>query len=211
MLKWQGQATSQRSEQPQRWWKDQPVFQALIPRAMSKSFQESHRTAPVSFRVVCKTFLEAWQELSFQGREKAGFLHLGTTLREGQNAAVSQWATDRTVFSWPQPFSRCCHCCRQERTCSGLGQPTSLLTLCPRAERAGDHGIPTRAACAVQAEKCWFGSAPSYSPNPLLTPSQPIFGCFPWSRHCFPTAPFQKELKEMSSVAFFLVCAKTIS
>lgn len=59
--------------------------------------------------------------------------------------------------------------------------------------------------------KCWFGSAPSYSLNPLLTPSQPIFGRFPWSRHCFPTAPFQKELKEMSSVAFSLVCAKTIS
>ena len=56
--------------------------------------------------------------------------------------------------------------------------------------------------------KCWFGPAPSYSLNPLLTPSQPIFGRFPWSRHCFPTAPFQKELKEMSSVVFCLVCAK---
>lgn len=57
---------------------------------------------------------------------------------------------------------------------------------------------------------CCLGSAPSYSLNLLLT-SQPIFGCCPWSRHCFPTAPFQKELKEMSSVGFFLVCAKTIS
>lgn len=51
--------------------------------------------------------------------------------------------------------------------------------------------------------KCWLGSDPSHSPNPLLTPSQPILGCFPQSRHCFPTAPFQKGLKEMSSVAFF--------
>lgn len=51
--------------------------------------------------------------------------------------------------------------------------------------------------------KCWLGSDPSHSPNPLLTPSQPILGCFPQSRHCFPTAPFQKRLKETSSVAFF--------
>lgn len=106
-------------------------------------------------------------------------------------------------------------CCTQGRTCLGP-RPLYLLLLCPQAERAGDHRIPIREASAKQAAgrgmgKCWFGSAPSYSLNPLLTPSPPIFGCFPWSRHCFPTAPFQKQLKETSSVAFSLVCAKTAS
>lgn len=45
------------------------------------------QTAPASFHVVCKTFLEAWQELSFQGRVKAGYFHQGSTFREGQSVA----------------------------------------------------------------------------------------------------------------------------
>lgn len=93
-----------------------------------------------------------------------------------------------------------------------------LPAAAPPLPRLPHHGIPTTAASATPAVaagrgggKCWLGSAPSYSLNLLLTSSQPIFGCCPWSRHGFPTTPFQKELKEMSSVVFFLVCAKTIS
>lgn len=65
---------------------------------MSKSFQELQRTAPASFHVVCKTFLNAWKDLCFHGRVKAGFLHLGTTFREDQSLTVSQWAVDSTVL-----------------------------------------------------------------------------------------------------------------
>lgn len=185
---------------------------------MSKSFQELHRTAPASFHVVCKTFLEAWQELCVQGRVKAGFLHLGTTFREDQSITVSQWAMESTVLlfsslqpsatttvaalreelAWVPDPSVCSWCAHRQR-----GQVTTgFLPEQPvqHKQLAGGWGMG----------KCWFGSAPSYSLNPLLTPSPPISGRFPWSRHCFLTAPFQKELKETSSVAFSLVCAKTI-
>lgn len=48
------------------------------------------QTAPASFHVVCKPFLEAWQELSLQGRVKAGFFRVGSTFREGQRAMGSR-------------------------------------------------------------------------------------------------------------------------
>lgn len=186
---------------------------------MSKSFQELHRMAPASFQVVCKTFLEASQELCFQGRVKAGFLHLGTTFTEDQTVTVSQWAVDSTVLLYSSlqasattvvaahkeelawvPDPSVCSCCAHRQR----GQVTTgFLTERPVQNKQLAEGWGMG--------KCWFGSAPSYSHNPLLTPSPPIFGCFPWSRHCFPTAPFQKELKETSSVAFSLVCAKTVS
>lgn len=135
-----------------------------------------------------------------------------------RSITVSQWAMESTVLlfsslqpsvtitfaalreelAWvPDPSS--CSCCAHRQR----GQvSTGFLPEQPvqHKQLAGGWGMG----------KCWFGFAPSYSLNPLLTPP-PISGCFPWSRHCFLTAPFQKELKETSSVAFSLVCAKTIS
>lgn len=154
----------------------------LGTRSMShiQELSRTLQTAPASFHVVCKTFLEAWQELSFQGRVKAAFFHLGSTFRAGQSAAG--------------PVSHG----QQDTACSHSHHTTAFLPQQPVALGWGGG-------------KGCLGSAPSYSLNLLLTSSQPIFGCWPRSRHCFPTAPFQKGLKEMSSVGFSLVCAKTIS
>lgn len=76
--------------------------------------QELSRTpqrAPASFHVVCKTCLEARQELSFQGRMKAGFFHLQHVQRRPE-CSRDQWAMDSTTLPGrQQPLHRSHGCC----------------------------------------------------------------------------------------------------
>lgn len=84
---------SERGKLPKKWATREVVKRPegfLGTHSMShvQELSRTLQTAPASFYVVCKTFLEAWQELSwFQGRVKAAFFHLGSTFRKGQSVA----------------------------------------------------------------------------------------------------------------------------
>lgn len=193
---------------------------ACFPGTHSMShFQELSRTTQNDSSFLLqgwrKTFLEAQQEHSFQGGTKAGFFASGYHIwRRPERDRVS-----KTLPAHRQPADcGCYHSCHTQKKLPEC-KMTLLLGLVVTTVR-GQVTMGFLSEQLVQQKqlaggwgmgKCRFGSAPSWSLNPLLTASHPIFGHFPWSRHCFPTAPFQKELKETSSVAFFLVCAKTVS
>lgn len=67
--------------------------------------------------------------------------HNSESVSHGEHSAAVQLTATISYY----------HGCRtQGRTCLGT-RPLCLLMVCPQAERAGDHRIPTRAACATQA------------------------------------------------------------
>lgn len=180
-------------------------------------FKNCAERLQLPFMLFAKTFLEAQQECSFQGRMKAGFLHLGTTFREGQSVTVSQWAADSTtLFGWLHPLPQLPHAAKNLPG----SKMTPLFALLMTT--AGEGRWPWD---SYQSSSCnrnsWQGDwergnvGLDLIPVIVLIHSWLLLNQFLAVFHradiAFLLLPSKRGWKKCLLLLFFLVCAKTIS